>query len=225
MQIARNASTRLLHNRRIFLLLIATTAIALAACRGSGSDPSASDQGLPVLQPTPSDSQCIDHVQPPGAPTFDQLDLSRLELQEEDLSFYDVEQGTGDSPAITDAITVEYTGWLDNGCMFDTSYPNGEPVNFIMLNLIRGWQQSFATMKEGGTRVMEIGPSLAYRDVGFPPRIPPNATLIFHVTLLNRITIEEAQATVQAEIAEATAQADRDRATVEAGDETPTPTP
>ena len=78
------------------------------------------------------------------------------------------------------------------------------------------WMATTVVLMEGGSRVIEIGPSLAYGAVGFPPRIPPQATLIFHVTLLNRVTIAEAQATIAAEIAAATAEA-------EARDATPTP--
>lgn len=205
MQHAFNSFQRVLHDRRALLLILAAIAIAAVACRGSGSNPSEEDQVLPILNPTVPASECINHVQPDGAPTFDELDLSQLELQEVGLRVFDIDQGTGDTPSLADAVSVEYTGWLQDGCMFDTSYPNAGPVNFPLLNVIRGWQQAFSTMQEGGTRVIEIGPELGYGAVGFPPRIPPNATLIFHVTLLNRVTIAEAQSTVQAEIAEATA--------------------
>lgn len=208
MQFAFNALPGVLRDRRTFILILAVTTIAVVACRGSGSNPSASDQDLPVIDVTVSPAECINNVQPEGAPTFDEIDFDRLQPQQEGLRVYEIEAGTGDTPSIADAVSVEYTGWLENGCMFDTSYPNEGPTTFPLLNVIRGWQQGFSTMQEGGSRVLEIGPDLAYGSTGFLPRIPPNATLIFHVTLINKITIAEAQATVQAEIATATAEAE-----------------
>ncbi len=202
-----NAVPRLLRDRRALILIFAVITIAVVACRGSGSDPSVSDQELPVILPTVPASECINHIQPDGAPTFDQLDFSRLQEQEPGLRFYEIEAGTGETPTLADAVSFEYTGWLDDGCMVDTSYPNPDPINAPMLNILRGWQAAFTDMQEGSTRVIEVGPELGYGAVGFPPRIPANATLIFHITLINRVTIAEAQATVQAEIAEATAQA------------------
>ncbi len=211
-RIPRSASIRL-----AIPLVLAAITVAIVACRGSGSDPSPGDQSLPQIQPTVSDSQCINHVQPADAPSFDEIDFSRMEQQETDLRSYDIEEGTGETPALADAVSVEYTGWLPNGCMFDTSYPNEGPTTFPVLNVIRGWQRTFSDMKVGGTRVIEIGPSMGYGEIGFPPRIPPNATLIFHVDLIERITLADAQATVQAEIATATAEAESVRETAVAG--------
>ncbi len=199
--------SRLVSHRRTFLVAIAATAAIAVACSGSSSNPSADDQVLPVVEATTPPSECINHVQPEGAPTFDQLDLSRLQVQEAGLRFYDIEPGTGDTPSLADAVSFEYTGWLEDGCMVDTSYPNPEPITAPMLNVLRGWQQGFLGMQEGGTRVFEVGPELGYGAVGFPPRIPANATLIFHMTLINRTTIAEAEATIEAEIATATAEA------------------
>ncbi len=208
----------LFQDRRSLLLIFTVVTIAVIACgRDTSSAPSAGDQDLPVISVTPQQSQCINHIQPDGAPTFEQIEQDRFEAQADGLRFYDIEVGTGDTPTLADAVSIEYTGWLDNGCMFDTSYPNAEPANFPLLNLIRGWQQSFATMQEGGTRVVEISPDLGYGPTGFPPRIPPNSTLIFHINLINRITIAEAQATVESERAAATAEAADARATIVAG--------
>lgn len=217
MQHAFHAVYGVLSDRRALFLAFTTVMIAFAACRGGGSNPSESQQGLPLVRATTSAAQCINHIQPEGAPTFDEIDRSRLEPLMDGLRYYDIEEGGGETPQLVDAVSVEYTGWLEDGCMFDTSYPNQGPVNFPLLNVIRGWQQGFSTMQEGGTRVIEVSPSLAYGAIGFPPRIPPDATLIFHVNLVSKITIQEAQATVQAEIAEATAQAEDMRATIVAG--------
>lgn len=215
-----DALSRNSRGSRAFLLILTVTVIAVVACgRDTSSAPGSAGERLPVINVTPLASQCINHVQPEGAPSFDQIDHDRFQAQSEGLRFYDVEVGTGDTPQFGDAVSVEYTGWLDNGCMFDTSYPNEGPVNFAILtnNLIRGWLQTFPTMQEGGVRVIEVAPELGYSTTGFPPRIPPNATLFFHISLVTRTTIQEAEATVEAEIATATAEAVDARATIVAG--------
>ena len=218
MQKALDGFSLPISHRLLVVVAIAAIAALAVACRGGGSNPS-SDDGLPFIEPTLSQTSCIDGSQPEGAPQFADIDMSRFIEQEEGLRYYDIVEGTGPTPSILDAVSVEYTGWLSTGCMFDTSYINEGTVNFPLVNVIRGWQQGFSTMQVGGTRVIEIGPELGYGTVGFPPRIPGNATLIFHVELLNRVTIEEAQATVEAEKAEATAQAEQasETATADAG--------
>ncbi|MDA0232267.1 MAG: FKBP-type peptidyl-prolyl cis-trans isomerase [Chloroflexi bacterium] len=209
-------------DRRALLLIMAAVSIAAVACRGGGSNPSPEDQGLQIIQPTVSASECVNNIQPEGAPRFEDIDFSRFEAAVEGLRFYEVEAGTGDTPELIDAVSVEYTGWLVDGCMFDTSYPNPAPFTFPLINVIPGWQQAFSRMREGAVQVIEIGPELAYGEFGFLPRIPPNATLIFHVNLISRITIAEAEATLEAEIAVATAEAVSASETAIAGGADPT---
>ncbi len=226
MQHVLNTLPRALRDQRVLLLTLAAITIAVVACRGGGSNPSENDQDLPLIQPTVSQDQCIDHLQPADGPQFDGLDLTQLQVQEPSLRVYDIEQGTGESPTIQDAVSVEYTGWLEDGCMFDTSYISGGPVTLPLIGVIPGWQQGFSTMQEGGTRILEIGPDLAYRATGFLPAIPPNATLIFHVKLIARVTFAEAQATIEsAQTEAATAVAATATALSGQGDGSPTATP
>jgi peptidylprolyl isomerase len=198
-------------------LILAAAMIAAVACRGGGSNPSAGDQVLPVIQPTVSDSNCLNTRQPDGAPQFADIDFDRFTAAGDGLRFYDIVEGTGDSPAAFDAVTAEYAGWLDDGCMFDSSFLNGQPATFPLINVIPGWQQTFVSMQVGGTRVVEIPPALAYEEVGLVGVIPPNATLYFYVNLVDNITLEDAQATVTAGNAEATATAESVEATIVAG--------
>ena len=194
---------------------LAALAVVFAACRGGGSNPDL-DSGLPLLNPTISADRCIQHLQPEEAPHFSDIDQSRFIETESGLRYYDIEVGTGETPTIADAAVVEYTGWLTDGCMFDTSYLNEDPVTFPLVGVIRGWTDTFQTMQEGGTRVVEIPPDLAYGEVGRPPRIGKDATLIFHLHLLDRLTIPEAEATLESRRATATADAAEFYATVTA---------
>jgi hypothetical protein len=227
MRIALNVLARALDNRRSLLIVASVMTVAVLGCRGGGANPSLDDRELPRIVPTASSTQCVDKLQPEGAPQFADIDASRFQDSEiAGLRYYDIAEGTGDTPEVVDAVSVEYTGWLTNGCMFDTSYINDGPVTFPLLNVIEGWQAAFTTMKEGGVRVIEIAPDLAYGATGRPPRIPPNATLIFRAELLSRITLAEAQATVAAEQAVATAEAESIFATATAEAElTPVATP
>jgi peptidylprolyl isomerase len=104
------------------------------------------------------------------------------------LKYVDLVVGTGDSPAPTDAVTVQYTATLENGTVFDASrlHEDGGPASFALDSVIKGWIEGLSTMKVGGVRKLVIPPDLAYGDhsVGAGV-IPPNSTLIFLVELLD----------------------------------------
>ncbi len=104
---------------------------------------------------------------------------SGMEIQE-------VAVGTGDTPKKGDNVTVEYTGWLANGQIFDTSKKQkGTPLSFPLgrHQVISGWEEGIATMKLGGKRILTIPPALAYGSTG-KGSIPPDSTLVFEVELL-----------------------------------------
>jgi FKBP-type peptidyl-prolyl cis-trans isomerase FkpA len=96
--------------------------------------------------------------------------------------------GTGATALSTSIVAVNYTGWL-----YDTSKPDGKGVQFEsnpgatfrLTDVIPGWQRGVAGMKVGGQRRLIIPPDLAYGSAGAGNgRIPPNATLVFDITLL-----------------------------------------
>jgi peptidylprolyl isomerase len=102
------------------------------------------------------------------------------------LKYYDLKIGDGDSPRPEQPVKVNYTGWLEDGAKFDSSLDRGHPITFILGvgQVIPGWDEGIASMKEGGQRQLVIPPELAYGEEGAPGAIPPKATLIFEVELL-----------------------------------------
>lgn len=106
------------------------------------------------------------------------------------LQYEDVKEGTGTSPKTGQTAVVHYTGWLwqdgAKGKKFDSSLDRGQPFSFPVGagRVIKGWDEGVATMKVGGKRMLIIPPDLGYGARGAGGAIPPNATLLFEVELL-----------------------------------------
>ncbi|MCA9973094.1 MAG: FKBP-type peptidyl-prolyl cis-trans isomerase [Anaerolineales bacterium] len=102
------------------------------------------------------------------------------------LKYADLAPGDGRSPRPKHKVAVHYTGWLTDGTQFDSSHDRGQPFEFTLGagEVIRGWDEGVASMQVGGKRQLVIPPELAYGSRGAGGVIPPNATLIFEVTLL-----------------------------------------
>ncbi|WP_119718406.1 FKBP-type peptidyl-prolyl cis-trans isomerase [Cognatilysobacter tabacisoli] len=140
---------------RSVLLAAAAACIALAACRA----------------PEP----------PPGGRL---VELERIDEQ----------VGTGALAAPGSEVTVHYTGWLYDGrepdrrgAQFDSSRTRGEPLTFLLGagRVIRGWDDGVAGMRVGGRRVLMIPPEQGYGRRGAGDAIPPLASLVFEVELLD----------------------------------------
>jgi peptidylprolyl isomerase len=101
------------------------------------------------------------------------------------LKYIDTVVGTGALPTLGQTVRVDYTGWREaDGGKFDSSLDRGQPSEFVLGQVIEGWNEGLASMKEGGSRRLIIPAALAYGEGGNPPSIPANANLIFDVTLI-----------------------------------------
>lgn len=101
------------------------------------------------------------------------------------LKYVVVTEGTGAQPTDADIVTVHYTGRLLDGTVFDSSVERGQPAQFPLRAVIKGWTEGLQTMKVGGTTVFYIPSNLAYGEMGTPGGpIGPNQDLIFEVQLL-----------------------------------------
>lgn len=88
--------------------------------------------------------------------------------------------------AVGDVIHVHYTGMLENGKTFDSSYPRSEPLRVKLGHgkVIPGWEQGLLDMCVGEKRKLIIPPHMGYGSHGSPPHIPPDATLVFNTELI-----------------------------------------
>lgn len=137
------------------LLLAALVSVSMSSCGAKRGGPSDID---------------------PDAPT-------EFSATDSGLKYRILRKSDGPKPIGSDEVQVDYTGWLDDGTIFDTSYGRPEPATFRLPTVIKGWSEGMQLIGEGGMIELEIPPQLGYGESGQPPRIPPNATLHFKVEL------------------------------------------
>ena len=102
------------------------------------------------------------------------------------LQFVDFFTGEGEFPELGSTVVIHYSGYLDDATLFDSSYLRGRPVEFDLSEdrLIRGFVEGLLTMRVGGMRKLVVPPFLGYGEDGFGKEVPPNATLIYDIELL-----------------------------------------
>jgi len=165
---------------RVSAVVLALAAVLLVACRGGARTPRGVE--IPVFTPTPAPQVCLNDRYPAGTPEFagDQFAYSTLASG---LQVFDVSAGTGATPASSDAVSVRFTGFLPDGCIFTTSYLQEGPVDIDLTASIEGIREGVSTMQVGGQRRLRIPATLAYGAQGFPGRVPANSPVIFAIDL------------------------------------------
>jgi len=115
------------------------------------------------------------------------VDTTKMTKAPSGLWYADLAAGQGAEAGPGKTVRVHYTGWLPNGKKFDSSRDRGEPFAFTLGagQVISGWDEGVKGMKVGGRRKLVLPPQLAYGDAGAPPDIPPGATLVFDVEVLD----------------------------------------
>jgi FKBP-type peptidyl-prolyl cis-trans isomerase FkpA len=96
-----------------------------------------------------------------------------------------IKDGKGKSPTAASTVEVNYRGTLPNGKEFDSSYKRKQSIQFPLMGVIPCWTEGVQKMKVGGKAKLVCPPELAYGSAGAGQDVPPNATLIFEVELLD----------------------------------------
>jgi len=130
---------------------------------------------------------------PADSPPVSSTTVSKFGANVTELKTIDLKQGTGDEAVPGKSVVVHYTGWLydpaapdGHGKKFDSSVDRNVPFAFLLGSgkVIKGWDEGVAGMKVGGKRTLVIPPQKGYGERGAGGVIPPNATLLFDVELI-----------------------------------------
>jgi FKBP-type peptidyl-prolyl cis-trans isomerase FkpA len=100
------------------------------------------------------------------------------------LVYTSIQEGSGAKPTALDTVKVHYRGTLLDGTEFDSSYKRNAPAEFPLNRVIKCWTEGVQMMKVGGKAQLVCPPEIAYGSRGAGSAVPPNATLIFQVELL-----------------------------------------
>jgi FKBP-type peptidyl-prolyl cis-trans isomerase len=156
-------------NKKLFVALSVLVLALFAACGGGDDGGDASEPGSGSDEEATCDQEVVE--------------------TDSGLKYEILECGDGETAEKGDTVSVHYVGTLADGTEFDSSRKRGEPFQFPLGagQVIQGWDEGVAGMQIGETRKLTIPPELGYGPAGTGP-IPPNATLIFEVELLDITT-------------------------------------
>lgn len=169
---------------RLGAMLLVVMLLA-GSCRGGAS--TGDDVSIPEFTPTPAAIECLNDRYPEDAPQLDDGSSVDYETKPSGLGLGIAESGDGESAAEGSTVSLQYTGWLEDGCVFDSSHIRGGPSDFQLqeATLIPGMLEGLTGMQVSGERWLRIPPELAYGARGVPGVIPGDATLIFRVELVD----------------------------------------
>ena len=121
-------------NRHLIVIGLFTFALVLlTACQATGRNPD--DLEIPFVTPTPDSSFCQNDAYPQDAPGFDDISADQLVEQPSGIKVFDRQTGTGTRPTVQDLVTIRYTGWLADGCVFDSTYARGLDADLLLITL------------------------------------------------------------------------------------------
>jgi peptidylprolyl isomerase len=166
--------------RLLIAAALAALALGLSAC-GDDDDDSSSGDGATTEAAAEPEADNTNLKQKPVITTTGDESPGALIAE-------DIVPGKGPEAKTGDEVSMQYVGVLySDGTEFDTSWDTGQPFEFKLGagEVIPGWDQGIVGMKAGGRRELVIPPDLAYGPAGQPPDIPPDATLVFIVDLLD----------------------------------------
>ena len=129
-----------------------------------------------------SSSRSIAYQSEPGP--SDEDAPSEFTETESGLKYRILRKSKGVPPNERSTVFVHYRGWLDDGTEFDSSYVEGNPIDFRVGNVVDGWAEGLQLIGKGGMIELEIPPELGYGAEGSPGAVPPNAQLHFIVEVI-----------------------------------------
>ena len=177
------------------MLLLGLCVLLLGSCKSEGDKPKTETKPTTEVKKTPPKPQ------PKPAPTVNpaeqlKVDKALIEKYAKDNNlkakstpsglYYVIEkEGKGAHPTATSTVKVHYKGTLLDGTEFDSSYSRGEPTEFPLNRVVRGWQEGIPLLKKGGKGKLLIPSGMAYGPRAVGAKIPANSVLVFDIELLD----------------------------------------
>jgi peptidylprolyl isomerase len=161
---------------RLGLLLAAAAAAVVVACGDDDDDVPDNGGGAAITI----------HTLPPVSDEAPEIDAEFTTLAS-GLQIATITDGQGSQPLAGDLVTVNYSGWLLDGPLFDSSLRSGQPFSFVLGQgrVIQGWDQGVPLMEVGGVYRLIIPPELGYGSAGSGASIPPDSTLVFDISVVS----------------------------------------
>lgn len=163
---------------RLFGILLALLLTVLGCSQKQNASTDQSGEASPSRQ------EQLTRTAPEHVPTT--VEKSAYKTTASGLMYAILKKSDGRQPRPGDRVVVHYRGWLLNGKEFDSSYRRNKPWEFTLLQdpVIKGWEEGIQLLHEGEKAQFIIPSRLGYGQHGYPPLIPPDATLVFEIELI-----------------------------------------